>query len=51
MSSPIFPVNVDIDRAAVSHSNHRAAAFMHRLGQEVWAVAGPLWDADLWMWC
>lgn len=36
----VFPVNTDVDRAAVSCSNHGAAAFMPRPGHEVWAVAG-----------
>lgn len=39
VSSPVFLMNVDVDRAIVSHNTHSAATFAHGLGHEVPAAA------------
>lgn len=51
VTSPAFPLHIDVARAIVSHNTRRAAAFTHRLGYEVRAAAAPCCCVDVVLGC
>lgn len=47
VTSPAFPLHVDVARAVVSHNTCSAAALTHRLGYEGRAAAVPCCCVDV----
>lgn len=51
VTSPAFPLHIDVARAVVSHNTRSAVAFTYRLGYEVRAVAAPCCCVDVVLDC